>query len=237
MKTSNAIFLSFLIFLFGGIILLFISAKYFTNNSNKDSIITQEKSLKSFSVVVAEPGAIFNLKTGKENEMSQRFRKESVPNFPSFLVRNDTLFVYALENKLSFEEKQFKRENFIIGPDIFCKNVKSIVAKEKAEVYMTEFEMDSLNINVNSARLYWDFGKVSSVSIQAKDSDINLRGNKLDKLLFQLDKTKQQVDVKERIDNLSGSLKNNSDCFFSMSKSIKLDADQTSRYNFFTPIR
>ena len=65
MKTSNIIFISFLIFLFGGITLLFIGSKYYELEENLISV-SQEKPLAPFSVVVAEPGANFSLKMARK---------------------------------------------------------------------------------------------------------------------------------------------------------------------------
>lgn len=45
--------------------------------------------------------------------------------------------------------------------------------------------------------------------------------------------TKLSTPLKKRIDYLSGSLKNISDCNFCLSNNIHLDADKTSNYDFY----
>ncbi len=208
MKTSNKILLSFFIFLFGGIVLLFIGAKYFKDAyGNEDNFLTQEKPLNTFSVVVAETGANFVLKSGTKNKIIQNYLKDAVPNFAPYVVRNDTLFVYSVKKEQSNKQGQSEGGYFIIVPEIFCQNVKSIVAKENSEVRLNEFQTDSLSINLNKAKLNWTFDKVVFVSIQAKDSDIYLDGKNLKRLTVKLDKTKLRAAIKERGDKLSGSLK------------------------------
>lgn len=227
MKTSNKIFISFLIFLFGGITLLFIGSKYYKGYDDKSNFAIQEKPLISFSVVVAEPGANFTLKTGKKNKIIQTHRKGTVANFPAYTVRNDTLFV------ASAKQIQGLPKNYRIGSEICCVKVKSIITKENSDVMMYKFQADTLNFIMNKSRLNWNFDNVSFVSIQAKDSDIYLGGKKLKKLTVKLDKTKISAFTKTRINNLSGSLKNSSDADFSHSNSIHLDLDKTSSYDFY----
>lgn len=227
MKTSNIIFFSFLIFLFGGITLLFIGSKYYKGIYDKSNFAIQEKKTAPFSAVVAEQGANFYLKNGKEHKIIQDYLKGAVPNFAPFLVRNDTLFVYSVK------KEQSKESHFIIVPEVFCVNVKSIVAKENSEVRMEKFQADTLSISMNKSNLNWKFNTVTQVSIQAKDSDIYLEGENLEKITMELDKTKLRVAAKKRMNYLLGSLKNDSRCDFSLSNSVHLDVDKTSNYGFY----
>lgn len=237
MKTSNYIFLSYLIFLLSGITLLFIGSKYYNNDINQKSFGTNEKALGSFSVVVAEPGAQFVLKKGTENKINQRYLKNSAPNFAPFLVRNDTLFVYQIKKKSYSKQALMQGEYFLNIPNVFCQNVKSIVAKEKSTVSLAEFQADFLYINLNSSNFVWtDFDKIPSVSIRAKDSRIYFTGGKLEKLMLKFDNTKLTVSAKQRISNLSGSLKNGSRCDFTISNSVNLVTDETSNYSFYNGI-
>jgi hypothetical protein len=233
MKTSNYIFSVFLIFLFGGILLLFIGAKFYKGVVNEDNSLTQEKPLNTFSVVVAETEAYFILKNGAQNKISQRYLKDLAPNFAPFTVRNDTLFVYSVKKEDSNKQEHSKGGYFIIVPEISCQNVKSIVAKENSTVRMYNFQADTLRVDLNGTKLNSNFKKIASIFIEAKNSDINFEGENLEKLAVKLDKTQLRVRAKKRINNLSGSLKNQSDCSFSLSKNINLDADQTSVYSFY----
>lgn len=227
MKTSNIIFISFLIFLFGGITLLFIGSKYYKRIDNRADFAIQEKKTAPFSVVVAEPGAIFYLKNGKEYKVSQSYLKDAVPNFAPFVVRNDTLFMYSVK------KEQSKEPHFIIVPEVFCVNVKSIVAKENSGVHLEKFETDTLGISMNKSSLDWRFDKATYVSIQAKDSNIYLEGEKIENLMVQLDKTKLNIPVKKGIISLSGSLKNDSWVNSPINGKLNLDVDQTSSINVY----
>lgn len=227
MKTSNIIFLSFLIFLFGGITLLYLGSKYYNGIYDKSNFADQKTLLSPFSVVVAEPGAVFQLKSGKENKVIETYRKDTFSNFSVFEVRNDTLFVFPVK------KENAKEGNYRVVPEIFCVNIKSLVAKENSDIGTGKFQVDTLHITMNKSRLDWRFDKAAFISIQAKDSDVYLEGESLEKLAFKSDKTKLRAITKTRIDNLFGSLKNDSRGDFSYANSIRLDTDKTSSYSFY----
>lgn len=227
MKISNIILLSFFLFLFGGIIALYLGSKYYSDYYDATKFVSQEKPLPPFSVVVAEPGAIFNLRSEKENRIIQPHRKETVANFPAFIVRNDTLFIS------SAKQIQGLPKNYRVVAEISCVRVKSIITKENSDVHLEKFETDTLDISMNKSRLDWRFDKAAYVSIQAKDSDIYLEGEKIKNLAVKLDKTKLRISLKKRMNYLSGSLKNDSGGDFSLSNSVHLDADKTSNYGFY----
>lgn len=227
MKTSNKIFISFLIFLFSGIIALYIGSKYYAEEYDTDDFVHQEKLLPAFSVVVAEPGAAFCLNNGKENKITHTYLKGSVPDIGSFAVRNDTLFMSMVKLK----KGQVRHTSNVTY--VSCVNVKSIVSKENSDIRLDKFEADTLDVSMNKSRLNWEFGNIISLQIQAKDSDIYLYGKKIEKTKIQLDKTQLRIDTKTRINELSGILINNSEGFFSHSAKIHLDTDRTSSYNFY----
>lgn len=227
MKTSNKIFISFLIFLFSGIITLYLGSKCFSDYYGSTNFKTQEKPLAPFSVVVAEPDANFDLISGNKNKIIQAYRKGTVADFPALTVKNDTLFVSSVKQIPGLPK------NYRVVPEISCVKLKSIITKENTYIMIRKFQADTLNITMNKSQLDWRFDKVAFVSLQAKDSDIYLEGEKLEKLVVKLDKTKLNAPIKKRIENLSGSIKNTSDCTFYLSNKINLDVDKTSIYNFY----
>jgi hypothetical protein len=228
MKTSNKILISFLIFLFSGIIALYMGSKYYENpNNNPANFVDKKTKLSPFSVIVAESGAVFYLNSGKENEITHSHLKGTVPDFGSFIVRNDTLFIASA--KLKRNKDRFTN-NLI---HVSCTNVKSIVTKEYSEVHMEKFKADTLSVIMIKSNLDWRFKNIRHLSIQAKDSEIYLEGKKLEKLTVKLDKTRINSSIKERTDALFGSLINASDLRFSMSNAVTLDADDTSNYDFY----
>ncbi|MEO8255143.1 MAG: hypothetical protein ABI554_12245, partial [Flavobacterium sp.] len=100
-------------------------------------------------------------------------------------------------------------------------------------ISMNDFKVDTLMININKSKLDLRFDSISYISIQAKDSEIYLDGQKLETLVVNLDKTKLYTPIKKRIATLSGSLKNTSDCTFYLSNNIDIEADKTSTYDFY----
>lgn len=224
MKTSNIIITSFLIFLFGGIILLYIGSKYYKPYNDPSNYLSEEKTLSSFSVVVAEPGAIFNLITEKENKINQTYLKGTVPNISSYAVRNDTLFISSKEPKQN-EMKDAKNLT-----EVFCIGVKSIVTKENSDVRLLGLQADTFNISMKKSHLEWKgFERVAFLSVEGQDSDIYLNGKKLDKIDIKLNKTQLNIDAKENVKSISGNLKNTStfDCPISMK--VNLEADKSSK--------
>jgi hypothetical protein len=222
MKTSNIIILSFLIFLFGGITLLYIGSKYYKKGDRLEDFANHEKTVAPFSVVVAEPGAIFNLRNGKEYKVSQGYKKGIIPNFAPFVVRNDTLFMFAIK------PQQIKEELPIV-PVVFCKNVKYIIGKVNAYIYLDNYEADSLFVNIDKAKLSWVYDKIIFVSLNAKNSSLNLNGNKIEKIDLKLDKTELDIISEKNIECISGSLKNASNLNCSLDGKINLKADKSSR--------
>lgn len=227
MKTSNILFISFLLFLFGGIIFLCVGSKYYEVINDPANFAKEEKETAPFSVVVAEPGAFFYLRNAKENKIVQSYTKGSEVNFPPYIVRNDTLFVSSRHPIKDLAE------NYSVATDIFCVAIKNIVIRENSNINLIDFKADSLNISINKSKLDLRFKNISCISLQSKDSEIYLEGEKLKKLQLNLNKTRLNAPIKKRIENLSGSLKNTSDCTFYLSNKINLDVDQTSVYNFY----
>lgn len=224
MKTSNYIAISFLIFLFGGILLLFVGAKNYEANEIA-STLTHVKKTASFSVVVAEPGAYLVLKNGREFSISQKYKKDTASNFAPFEVRNDTLFISGINLK------KLKLGEFI-APEVYCKNVKSIIGKENSNIQLESYYVDSLNISMKKSRMYWKYnGNVSFVSLQAKDSDISFTVGISEKFAVQLDNSKFYNDSFQRINFIQGSLKNNSRGTFSTSGNMHFNVDKTSKVN------
>lgn len=225
MKISNIILISFLTFLFGGITLLFIGSKYYKGVDYKADFAIQEKKTAPFSVVVAEPGAYLVLKNGREFSVSQSYKKEAKPNFAPFEVRKDTLFVSAVKSR--------KDGEWFVIPEVYCKNVKSIIAKEKTNVSLRNYQVDSLSINLNSSDFFWDFNKPAYVNVESKNSYLRLNGDNIEKMNLQLDKTKLYLNSQKGAKMLSGSLTNDSyiDGVI-VDGTINIDIDNSSRMYF-----
>lgn len=222
MKTTNIIIFSFLIFLFGGITLLYIGSKYYKEVDCSDDLVNQEKIVAPFSVIVAEPGASFHLKNGKEYKILQNYKKDTVPNFAPFVVRNDTLFMSAIK------PGRIKEESSVV-PVVFCKNVKYIIGKENTNINVDNYETDSLFINIQKAKLFLEYDKIVFVSLNSKNSSVYFSGNNLEKINLQLDKTKMDIISEKNIKSISGSLKNACELNCSVDGKINLEVDKSSK--------
>lgn len=222
MKTSNYIIIAFFIFLFGGVFVLFLSAKIHQGDSDR-GVYSEEKKLEPFSVVVAEPGAAFHLRNAEYPRMLSFNQKPDTCKFLKYGIRNDTLFVFA-----SKEKKKLNKWHEIYG-----RNIKSIVAKDKAHILLQEFRADTLIVKLTNAVLDAFFDKTrnhtSLLSIQAVGSKVNLAGINAGNLDVQLNGTELKA-WDNSIDSLYGTLANYSKLSMWKLGKINLEADSTSNY-------
>lgn len=220
MKISNILFISFLIFLFGGITFVCIGSKYYV----EEILSVSTKNTAPFSVVVAEPGAYLVLKNGKEFSVSQSNKKDRIPDFAPFEVRNDTLFMAAVKSR--------KDGEWFIVPEIYCKNVKSIIAKENTNVNLKNYQVDSLSVNLDKSYFHWDYNKPPYLKINAKNSHLNLNGDYIEKINLQFDKTTLYMESKKATKEISGSLINDSEFQGNIDGKVSIDVDKSSRMYF-----
>jgi hypothetical protein len=225
MKTSNKIFISFLIFLFSGISLLYLGSKYYTSYYDTSKWVSQEKPLPHFSVVVAETSAQIQLQNGSETKILQSAFKEAQPKFAPFIVRNDTLFVFPPKN----DPNKFPKSHFLVS--VFCNNVKHFVAKDRSYANFSNYKVDSVFVKMNNAELFCQNNNSNYIKIIAKNSRANFDCQKLNSMEVELDKTYLDVKSKNRVKNISGTLKNDSDVKLNLNAKVNLDVDRSSYLN------
>jgi len=222
MKTSNYILISFFVFLFGGVFVLFLSAKIHQGGSDR-GVYSEEKKLEHFSVVVAEPGAEFYLRNAENPRMLSFYEKPDTSNFLPFGIRNDTLFVFA--NSGSNKPRLLH--------EIYGRGIKCIVAKDKSYISLQEFRADTLIVKLNNAVLDAFFDKTknqtSLLSLKSVGSKINLAGIHAGNLDVQLNGTELNA-WDNSIVSLCGTLTNHSKISFWKLGKINLEADSTSNY-------
>ena len=226
MKTSNIIFLSFLIFLFGGITLLFIGSKCYVEHYDTTKFASQEKQLPPFSVVVAESNSSIHLRNGQKRKITQSCFKESRPKFAPFVVRNDTLFIFSAKQ----DRNKIPHATFMV--EIFCENVKRFVAKEGSIVNFSGYQVDSIFVKMNDADLICEYNNSVYIKMIAKNSRSNFNCAKLNSMEVELDKTRLDVKSKNRVNNISGTVKTSSEIGLSLDGKINLDVDKSSRMHF-----
>lgn len=222
MKTSNKIVIAFIIFLFSGIIALYIGSKYYVEYYDTHNFVEQVKPLPPFSVVVAEPDAQIHLRNGCEKKIVQSFFKTAQPRFAPFVVRNDTLFVFAVQR----DRNKLPRAQFMVN--VFCKDVKRFVFKENSLVFLSSYQVDSLFVKMNDAELACQNNNSNYIKLIAKNSRINFDCEKLNVMVVELDKSQLELKSKNKINSISGTVKNDSDVKFSMDGKLNLDVDKSS---------
>ena len=224
MKTSNYITTSFFVFLFGGVFILFLTAKVDSRSNNNTRFETLEQPLDSFSVVVAQSGANINLTKGPASKIMKHYQKGDTCTLPTFIVRNDTLFVQAN----STNEKQPTAQ-------IIYKQINGIVGKEQSQINLDQFTADTFNIAIQAGKLFC-FPNVSidikkNLNIHAcngayvRINQVNIRD-----LNLHLDGSELNMQ-NTPIDKLSGSMENGSKFYsYKTIRKLNLEVDSTSTY-------
>jgi len=223
MKTSNYITIAFFVFLFGGVFVLFLAAKVHQGHENENHWEGKEKVLEPFSTVVAEPGAKLFLRIGDQPKMICNYLKPDTCNFPPFVVRNDTLFVF-------YNPRITKDMNI----NVYGKGIKAIVGKKDSYMNLQEFWVDSLTIKLNQAKLdaYFDKTKnrTTTFSILAEESMMNLTDANIERIDIQISKSTIKA-WNNSIRSLSGTLKDHSDIQVKVMEKVNVEVDSTSNYN------
>lgn len=220
MRTSNYILISFLILFFGGILLLFVGVKNHETNYKKN-IVIKENSLEPFSVIVAEEGSYIEIKNGVQNKIIQKYHREFDSVLAPFTIRKDTLFIYSERNSAL---KDYRSRML---SEIYCKNLKYIIAKEKANIHLNAFQSDSIQLMMDKARLDGMVTKIPFVRINAKGSFIRFEGGNIQTFHVVLDSTELQSTL-SKIQTLKGVIKNKSHISSPISKHVDLNMDASS---------
>lgn len=218
MKTSNYILIAFFTFLFGGILSLFVAAKFHVD-TNK--LVSKEKPIASFSVVIAEPGSEFTLKAGDTKIVS--LSMQDTCYLPRFDIHNDTLILFPYTN---VEAKQ--------NVEVYCNRIHEIQGKKNSNIRVHGFLNNSLSIHLTKATLSYyqepNDKKCQVLKLAANESYVNMTTANFEKLDMQLNNTK--IDGwNNSIDSISGTLKNQSELYVRVIKNINIDSDSTCRYN------
>lgn len=225
MKTSTILLLLFLTILF-----FVITTSFFSMNRrfNPTNFSEKETVLPSFSVLVAESKSSFLIQNGSKNKIIQSFRRETLPNFAPFVVRNDTLFISSVNQKL------LNQKDYWIIPKVYCIQLKSIVVKKDADVRIDKFKSTSLQIMMNNSSLKAWKSNFKSLALKADGSYVKIEGFQIENLKFDIQKTTLDFDVIKKMNSLSGSLKDNSKGNFSNSSTnVNISSDKSSNYHIY----
>lgn len=225
MKTSNYIIIAFFTFLFGGAFVLFVGAKLQkTRIGYADNWISEEKKLEPFSVVVAEPGADFNLRTAENPRILISFQKSDSCKFPPINIKNDTLFLKVDSSKNKHD----------VSCIIYTKDLNYIIAREGSYLKLDDFAADTLIIKITKAKLemYFDKskGQTALLSILADESEMNLSFANVKKMDVHINKSQLHA-WNNSIESISGTLKNLSGMQATVLKKVNVESDSTCNFN------
>ena len=226
MKTSNYILIAFFTFLFGGIFVLFLTAKIDPRSSHNQKILSQEKPLESFSVVVAQSGADVFLINGDKTIIRQQYIEGDTLAFPTFEVRNDTLFV---------GKKPYKKDRFLLSSEIIYKKITGIEGKKESRIQLDIIPVDTFKISIDAGNFYC-FGNTSGeikkgVTINGTNhAHIQMNDQIITSLVLNLNNSELNIQ-NTTIQYLAGSLANKAMLLsYKSIEKINLETDSTSTY-------
>ena len=180
--------------------------------------------LDDFSVIVVKNHSRVRIKKGVEmNKIDIHIKKTDTAFVkPEFIVRNDTLFV----------ENTHKN----ITPIVRCKKLNAVIVKEKSNIHIEKYPVDSLEVSVSSGKFYLvadkPTEKVKQVKIHAEDQGY-LQFDKMYIEEVELSLNHSTVNFQNTaISSVTGSLKNVSKliCYRAIGK-MNLDIDSNSSYH------
>jgi hypothetical protein len=223
MKTSNYITITFFVFLFGSIFLLYVSMKFEIGKTSGFEITSEEFRLDDFSVVVAENKSSFELKAGKQSGLKLIFfTEDSIQGHPTYKVKNDTLYMDA-------------KTSTAVGINVTCKKIESLILSKNAHARLINLPFDTLKVNLNNARVNASSDKVneqiSFLDIQsANNCQATFRNYHIGNLNVSLNQSTVMLQG-SKVEKLTGTLRNKSDlrAYRSIGK-INLDVDVSSKY-------
>lgn len=200
---------------------MFVAAKL--HNPEDKKLLSKEKTLDPFSVVVAEPGSEFTLRNGNPKIISFSVSTQDTCYLPQYEIRNDTLVIFSYNN-----------ENIKQSVEVYGLNIREIQGKENSNVELQTIQNDSLTVKLNKAKFtynpYQNPSKSSILKLLANDSYVTIRSAHLDRLEVQLNHTTMDA-WNNSIGSLKGKLKNQSDLQANIWKSISVESDSTCNFN------
>lgn len=227
MKTSNYILIAFFTFLFGGTFVLFLTAKIDPRSSHNQKILSQEKPLENFSVVVAQSGADVWLINGDKTVIRQQYLKGDTFALPPLEVRNDTLFV---------GKTPYKNDRFLLSSEIIYKRIAGIEGKKESRIQLDMIPTDTFKISIDAGNFYC-FGNTSGeikkgVTINGTNhAHIGMNNQTITSVFLKLNNSELNIQNTD-IHNLAGLLTNKSKLLsYKSIKKINLETDSTSTYH------
>lgn len=206
--------MAFLIFIFGGMLILYIDAWHHKTEALK-STVTKNIALPPFSVIVACEGTTFHLAQSDSNLLILKFNKYDTIRDFNFATKNDTLFVKGKSGK------RF----------VYCKNIKSIVTNKDSRVIVDKITSGSLDIHANGGKIYMQLPKDKPQRITAlaivSSNEANIDISVLNMNVLSINSVNSEVAIDGKISVIHGRLSNHS-MFICKQNPDKIDIEKDS---------
>jgi len=222
MKTSSYPILLFTLIIISGSFFL-EKPKNVLSTSDNNKVFTKNK-VDHFSVIVAQPNSKIFIQAPYPvveypTFSSRRDKRYFVP--PSYVIRNDTLFVFACSSK-----------NEYIGDIFYCNRIRSIIGMEKSDLHVSYLQADTLSIKLCYSKLFIDFDTrnkfLKQLNIKADSSRIDLRAVAFEDINLQMYRSHLKLETSFVKSKVKGTLRNYSRLYVSGRPEIAISKDETS---------
>lgn len=204
-----------------------VAAKFHKETNKEIKYRSEEKRLEPFSVIVAESSAHFQIGTAEYPRITSLYQLPDSCKFPPYGISNDTLFVFA--------DTTSNRK--VIQDVIYCKDIKSIVAREHANLDLRDFIIageDTLIVKLNKAKVNMYLHDVKNqnggLNIEAMESEIYINDSHLKTMEVNSENSKIHT-WNTSFGHLSGTIKNQSELYTNVLEKISVIVDSTSKLN------
>lgn len=159
MKTSNIIITAFAILILGGMLFLFADSKKHKEEEKKN-ISYKEYPLPAFKVIVAEYHSDIHVDQSDSTLMRIEYLKGVKTPAKLYEVINDTLHVYRG-----------------LRAFIKCKQISHIIGKKHWWINVSNFEPDSLTVNVTQGRFVYNSDRDKKYTINKEYYNVSIIAN------------------------------------------------------------
>jgi hypothetical protein len=222
MKTSDyPILLLALVIIYGSFILE--KPKNVLSISNSEKVFMTTK-VDHFSVIVAQPNSKIFIQAPYPVVDYPTFRSGRDKRYylpPSYIIRNDTLFVFACSSKIEYT-----------GDIFYCNRIRSIIGMAKSDLHVSYLQADTLSIKLCYSKLFIDFDTrnkfLKQLNIKADSSRIDLRAVAFEDINLQMYRSHLKLETSFVKSKVKGTLRNFSRLYISGRPDIAISKDETS---------
>lgn len=228
MKTSNSLIIAYLLIMFGGTFLLYVTSsihgpeiKYLKDvDVNHDGNPHIEKELEPFSVVVADYGVNFSLEHADKCAVYFYRLKGKEIVIPDYKIKNDTLF---LDSSTIVEG---------VKPRFFSRKIRAIKGLGKNTIRFDKILTENMNIDINGGHIMGSFDPsiILDLNVVAMESRIEIYHSRINFLTLDIKNTKFNADQAD-IEKIEGELFYNSKLEIKENTVMSLNCDKSSSFS------